>query len=78
MDALSDLLAPRRLTEVVIDFGLISASLVAAYALQFGWPGSVNQRHLATITLPVLLVTRYVAFIPFGLYRSIWRYAARS
>ncbi|CAB4709431.1 MAG: hypothetical protein F2663_09410 [Actinobacteria bacterium] len=65
----------RRLTEVVIDFGLISASLVAAYALQFGWPGSVNQRHLATITLPVLLVTRYVAFIPFGLYRSIWRYA---
>ena len=65
----------RRLVEVVVDFGLISVALVAAYALQFGWPGSVNQRHLATITLPILLVTRYLAFIPFGLYRSIWRYA---
>ena len=65
----------RRLVEVVVDFGLISLSLVAAYAIQFGWPGSVNQRHLATVTLPILLVARYLTFIPFGLYRSIWRYA---
>ena len=65
----------RRLVEVVVDFGLISLAFVAAYAIQFGWPGSVNQRHLATITLPIILVTRYLAFIPFGLYRSIWRYA---
>src|SRR5581483_7521741 len=65
----------RRLVEVVVDFGLITLAFVAAYAIQFGWPGSVNQRHLATITLPILLVARYLAFIPFGLYRSIWRYA---
>jgi UDP-GlcNAc:undecaprenyl-phosphate GlcNAc-1-phosphate transferase len=65
----------RRLIEVVIDFGLITLSFLAAYVIQFGWPGTVNQRHLATITLPVLLVTRYLVFIPFGLYRSIWRYA---
>ena len=65
----------RRLVEVLVDFGLITLAFVGAYALQFGWPGSENQRHLATITLPILLVTRYLAFIPFGLYRSVWRYA---
>jgi UDP-GlcNAc:undecaprenyl-phosphate GlcNAc-1-phosphate transferase len=65
----------RRLVEVVADFVLISLAFLAAYAIQFGLPGSVNQRHLATVTLPILLVTRYLAFIPFGLYRSIWRYA---
>jgi UDP-GlcNAc:undecaprenyl-phosphate GlcNAc-1-phosphate transferase len=65
----------RRLVEVVVDFGLITVSFLAAYVIQFGWPGSINERHLATITLPILLVTRYLAFIPFGLYRSIWRYA---
>ena len=30
---------------------------------------------MATIALPVLVAARYLAFIPFGLYRSIWRYA---
>jgi FlaA1/EpsC-like NDP-sugar epimerase len=35
----------------------------------------VHQRFIATVTLPVLLVARYIAFIPLGLYRSIWRYA---
>jgi UDP-GlcNAc:undecaprenyl-phosphate GlcNAc-1-phosphate transferase len=65
----------RRLVEVVVDFGLISLAFLAAYAIQFGWPGTVNQRHMATVTLPIVLVARYLAFIPFGLYRSIWRYA---
>ncbi|MBV8598545.1 MAG: NAD-binding protein, partial [Actinobacteria bacterium] len=65
----------RRLVEVVVDFGLITLSFVVAFVVQFGWPGTINQRHMATITLPILLVTRYLAFIPFGLYRSIWRYA---
>jgi UDP-GlcNAc:undecaprenyl-phosphate/decaprenyl-phosphate GlcNAc-1-phosphate transferase len=64
-----------RLVEVVVDFVLISATFAAAYAITFGWPGTQNQRHLATITLPILLAARYLAFIPFGLYRPIWRYA---
>jgi FlaA1/EpsC-like NDP-sugar epimerase len=29
----------------------------------------------AGLTLPVVLAARYLAFIPFGLYRSVWRYA---
>ena len=65
----------RRLIEVVVDFGLIVGSFAAAYVVRFGWPGTESQRHLATIALPVLVATRYLAFIPFGLYRSIWRYA---
>jgi UDP-GlcNAc:undecaprenyl-phosphate GlcNAc-1-phosphate transferase len=65
----------RRLVEVVVDFALITLAAVAAYAIRFGLPGTVNQRHMATITLPIILAARYLAFIPFGLYRSIWRYA---
>ena len=65
----------RRLVEVLVDFGLIGGAFAAAYAVQFGWPGTVNQRHLAEVTLPILIAARYLAFVPFGLYRSIWRYA---
>ncbi len=65
----------RRLVEVVVDFVVISGSAVAAYVIEFGWPGSISQRFIAGLTLPVLLATRYLAFILFGLYRSVWRYA---
>jgi UDP-GlcNAc:undecaprenyl-phosphate GlcNAc-1-phosphate transferase len=65
----------RRIVEVVVDFGVISASFVAAFAISFGWPGSTSQRFIGLLTLPVILAARYLAFIPFGLYRSVWRYA---
>ncbi|HEY3920702.1 MAG TPA: Gfo/Idh/MocA family oxidoreductase [Gaiellaceae bacterium] len=65
----------RRVVEVVVDFGIISASFLAAYVLEFGWPGTQSERFIGGLTLPVLLAARYLAFIPFGLYRSIWRYA---
>jgi UDP-GlcNAc:undecaprenyl-phosphate GlcNAc-1-phosphate transferase len=65
----------RRIVEVVVDCGVITASFIAAYLIEFGWPGSTSQRFIGGLTLPVLLSARYLAFIPFGLYRSIWRYA---
>jgi UDP-GlcNAc:undecaprenyl-phosphate GlcNAc-1-phosphate transferase len=65
----------RRLVEVTVDFWLITGAFAAAYALKFGWPGTVNQRHIAAVTLPIVIAARYLAFIPLGLYRSIWRYA---
>ena len=65
----------RRMVEVVIDFGVIIGAAVAAYVIEFGWPGSVSQRFIAGLTVPALLATRYLAFIVFGLYRSVWRYA---
>jgi UDP-GlcNAc:undecaprenyl-phosphate GlcNAc-1-phosphate transferase len=66
----------RRLVEVVVDFGLISGAFLASYLVTFGGLGSVNQRNLFWVVLPVLIAARYVAFILLGLYRSIWRYAA--
>lgn len=66
----------RRLVEVAVDFVLISGAFAAAYLVRFGWPGTVNQRHIAGVTLPILIAARYLAFVPFGLYRSIWRYAS--
>jgi FlaA1/EpsC-like NDP-sugar epimerase len=66
----------RRLVEVAVDFALIAGAFAAAYAVRFGWPGTVNQRHIAEVTLPIVIAARYLAFIPFGLYRSIWRYAS--
>ncbi len=75
--ALSEVFAVhwRRLVEVVADFVLITGSFLAAYAIEFGWPGSNGQRFIRDLTLPVILTARYLAFIPFGLYRSVWRFA---
>jgi UDP-GlcNAc:undecaprenyl-phosphate GlcNAc-1-phosphate transferase len=65
----------RRLIEVLVDFALIAGSFLLAYVLIFGGTGTETQRHVFTITLPVIVAARYLAFIPFGLYRSVWRYA---
>jgi UDP-GlcNAc:undecaprenyl-phosphate GlcNAc-1-phosphate transferase len=65
----------RRVIEVLVDFAVITGSFVAAYAIVFGWPGTTSQRFIAGLTLPVVLAARYLTFIPFGLYRSVWRYA---
>src|SRR6185312_12304840 len=65
----------RRLIEVLVDFVLIVGSFATAYVVRFGWPGTESQRHIATVALPIVIAARYLAFIPFGLYRSIWRFA---
>jgi FlaA1/EpsC-like NDP-sugar epimerase len=54
---------------------LISASLVVAYAIRIQGQGTVWDRHMLHLALPVLLVARYIAFILFRLYRGVWRYA---
>ena len=65
----------RRFVEVLVDFALISAAFLGAYLLSVEDRGTVNQRFIFTTALPILLAARYVAFIPFGLYRGVWRYA---
>jgi UDP-GlcNAc:undecaprenyl-phosphate GlcNAc-1-phosphate transferase len=65
----------RRLVEVGIDFVIITGAFLAAYAIEFGWPGTASQRFIRDLTLPAILTARYLMFIPFGLYRSVWRYA---
>ena len=65
----------RRFVEVVVDFALITAAFLAAYLLSVEDRGTINQRFIFTTALPILLAARYLAFIPFGLYRGVWRYA---
>ena len=65
----------RRFVEVIVDFALICAAFLAAYLLRVEGEGTLTQRFVFTTALPILLVSRYLAFIPFGLYRGVWRYA---
>ena len=65
----------RRLVEVLVDFALICASFVGAYAIAVKGSGTIWDRHVLHVALPAVLVVRYIAFIAFGLYRGVWRYA---
>jgi UDP-GlcNAc:undecaprenyl-phosphate/decaprenyl-phosphate GlcNAc-1-phosphate transferase len=65
----------RRLVEVLVDGALVAASFLAAYFLVLGGSGSENQRTVFMLALPAVLFARYAAFIPFALYRGLWRYA---
>ncbi|HZR91669.1 MAG TPA: hypothetical protein VFA44_04585 [Gaiellaceae bacterium] len=69
------LLSPRRLVEVLVDFVLISVSFGVAYLLFVNGSGTSSQRHLFLVSLPVILAARYAAFILFGLYSGVWRFA---
>jgi UDP-GlcNAc:undecaprenyl-phosphate/decaprenyl-phosphate GlcNAc-1-phosphate transferase len=66
---------PRRLVESLVDFALITASFAFAYYLRLQGSGTSYDRHVFQVSLAVLLAARYLAFIPFGLYRGVWRYA---
>src|SRR5581483_2042779 len=65
----------RRLLDVLLDFVLITTAFAAAYFLQVNGGGDHWQRYIATVSLPAVLFARYATFIPFGLYRGVWRYA---
>jgi UDP-GlcNAc:undecaprenyl-phosphate GlcNAc-1-phosphate transferase len=65
----------RRLVEVCVDAVLVTASFYGAYVLRLGSNGTPTQQAFFFALLPVLLFSRYLAFIPFGLYRGVWRYS---
>jgi UDP-GlcNAc:undecaprenyl-phosphate GlcNAc-1-phosphate transferase len=65
----------RRLLEMLVDFLLISASFAIAYFMAVEGSGTPYQHYVAEISLAVILGFRYALFIPFGLYRGVWRYA---
>ncbi len=51
-------------------------SFLGAYLLRVrAGPARRTSGTSSPISLPVILVARYLAFIPFGLYRCVWRYA---
>ena len=65
----------RRFVEVIVDFALITASFTVAFIIRVQTTDFGIFRHVFDMTLPVLLAARYVTFMLFGLYRSVWRYA---
>ena len=67
---------PRRLVEVLTDFGIICFSFLASYLLFVDGSGSYIQRGIFLAVLPILLGVRYVLFVVFGIYRRIWRFAS--
>jgi UDP-GlcNAc:undecaprenyl-phosphate GlcNAc-1-phosphate transferase len=71
----SFLINRRRLVEVIVDAVLVAAAFYAAYVLRLGSNGTPTQRSFFFALLPVLLFSRYLVFIPLGLYRGVWRYA---
>src|SRR6185312_10315758 len=56
-------------------FALITASFALAYYLRLQGSGVAYQRHILAVSIAVVVAARYLAFIPFGLYRGVWRYA---
>jgi UDP-GlcNAc:undecaprenyl-phosphate GlcNAc-1-phosphate transferase len=65
----------RRFLEVVVDFALICASFTIAFIIRAEGTGVPWQRHVFNLALPAILISRYVFFMLFGLYRGVWRYA---
>jgi UDP-GlcNAc:undecaprenyl-phosphate GlcNAc-1-phosphate transferase len=65
----------RRFVEALVDFALITASFTIAFIIRVEGTGLVWQRHVFQVSLPAILVARYIAFVLFGLYRGVWRYA---
>jgi len=65
----------RRLIEVLVDFALVTASFTIAFMIRVEGTGFPWQRHVFDLSLPAILVARYVFFVVFGLYRGVWRYA---
>jgi UDP-GlcNAc:undecaprenyl-phosphate/decaprenyl-phosphate GlcNAc-1-phosphate transferase len=65
----------RRLVEVLVDFALVGAAFSVSYLLFVDGSGTSYQKHIFVVTLPALLAARFALFIPFGLYRGVWRYA---
>jgi UDP-GlcNAc:undecaprenyl-phosphate/decaprenyl-phosphate GlcNAc-1-phosphate transferase len=66
---------PRRLLEVVVDFVVICGSFLVSYVLVVGGFGTSYERSVFLSALPILLASRYVLFVAFGVYRRIWRFA---
>jgi UDP-GlcNAc:undecaprenyl-phosphate/decaprenyl-phosphate GlcNAc-1-phosphate transferase len=65
----------RRFAEALVDFALITAAFAAAYAIRVQGEGSIAVRSVFNVSLPAILAARYLAFMLFGLYRGVWRYA---
>lgn len=65
----------RRVFEVLLDAVLITLAYYAAYLLLFPDFTETSNWKLFVESAPVLVVVKLFAFLVFGVYRGLWRYA---
>jgi UDP-GlcNAc:undecaprenyl-phosphate/decaprenyl-phosphate GlcNAc-1-phosphate transferase len=69
-----ELMYKRRIVEIAIDTIVIGGSYSVAYLLRYDWRlGPFFLDQLAK-TLPIVLGTKLLVFLVFGLYRGLWTY----
>lgn len=63
---------------LLIDVVSVAAAFVASFALRFDAPSATFSEYIRDFAwaLPILIVIRIGAFIGFGLYQRVWRYAS--
>ncbi|MDP3716175.1 MAG: glycosyl transferase [Acidobacteriota bacterium] len=72
---LVELVYKRRVAEVVLDFGLVSACYYAAYRLRFEDPEDFMKNFQNfTASFPLIVAVQMIAFFVVGLYRGVWRH----
>ncbi len=69
-----DLFYRRRIIEILIDTLLIGLSYVLAYLLRYDWNVSEYTIAQLGLTLPIIITTKLILFMMFGLYRGLWTY----
>lgn len=63
---------------VLLDVTAIAVSYVGSFALRFDAPSALFAEYIELFwwPLPLLLIARLSAFVLFGLYQRVWRYAS--
>jgi len=64
----------RRVLEVVLDFFLIAFAYYLTYIARLGAPLSVEITARFLSTSPIIVVSTYIAFFIFGVYRGVWQF----
>jgi UDP-GlcNAc:undecaprenyl-phosphate GlcNAc-1-phosphate transferase len=71
---LTELTYKRRLLEVLMDFFFIGLTYYLAFVARFGLPLVPYNMRLYLQSLPLIIVSAYLAFFALGIYRGVWRY----
>ena len=72
---LIELVYKRRVAEVVLDFGLVSACYYAAYRLRFEDPEDFMKNFQNfTTSFPLIVAVQMIAFFGVGVYRGVWQH----
>jgi UDP-GlcNAc:undecaprenyl-phosphate GlcNAc-1-phosphate transferase len=72
----ADIALKRQLFEILLDLPLIATAYYLAYWIRYGLDMTPLSMELYLLSWPVALVSAYVSFFFFGVYRGLWRYVS--